>query len=84
MRNRIERFRLWLGRSMSAARRSGRIHRLRPLSEAPRPGPARSRLGIDINSETNGFTYSQSLQGRTIYTIHAAKEIEHQRQDHPP
>lgn len=36
-----------------------------------------ARLGVDIKSETNGFTYSQSLQGRTIFTIHAAKEIEH-------
>ncbi len=36
-----------------------------------------AKLGIDIKSETNGFTYSQSVQGRTVYTLHAAKEVEH-------
>lgn len=37
------------------------------------------QLGADIRSSTNGFTYSQSLKGRTIFTIHASKAI--QRQD---
>jgi lipopolysaccharide export system protein LptA len=34
-----------------------------------------AKLGIDIEQETTGFTYSQSngAKGRTIYTIHAAK-----------
>jgi lipopolysaccharide export system protein LptA len=36
-----------------------------------------SKLGANIVRETNGFTYSQSVQGKTIYTIHAAKAIEH-------
>ncbi len=33
------------------------------------------KLGIDIQQETTGFTYSQSngAKGRTIYSIHAAK-----------
>jgi lipopolysaccharide export system protein LptA len=33
------------------------------------------KLGVDIQQETTGFTYSQSngAKGRTIYTIHAAK-----------
>ena len=34
------------------------------------------RLGVDIKSETNGFTYSQSVKGRTVFTIHAAKAIQ--------
>jgi lipopolysaccharide export system protein LptA len=35
------------------------------------------KLGIDIRQETNAFTYSQSVKGKTIYTIHAAKAIQH-------
>ncbi|SNS43726.1 lipopolysaccharide export system protein LptA [Granulicella rosea] len=35
------------------------------------------KLGIDIKQETNGYTYSQSSQGKTIYTIHAAKAVQH-------
>ncbi len=34
------------------------------------------KLGVDIRRETNNVTYSQSSQGRTIYTIHAAKAVE--------
>jgi lipopolysaccharide export system protein LptA len=34
------------------------------------------KLGVDIRRETNAFTYSQSVEGRTIYTIHAAKAVE--------
>lgn len=34
------------------------------------------KLGVDIKQETNGFTYSQSVAGRTVFTIHAAKEIQ--------
>ena len=36
------------------------------------------RLGIDIKQETNNVTYSQSYKGRTIFTVHAAKQIQHQ------
>ena len=36
------------------------------------------RLGMDITSETNDFTYSQSLKGRKIFTLHAAKAIQRQ------
>ena len=36
-----------------------------------------ARLGADIQKETNGFTYSQSLKGRTVFTIHAAKATQH-------
>jgi lipopolysaccharide export system protein LptA len=35
------------------------------------------RLGIDVRQETNGYTYSQTVQGRTVYTIHAAKSVQH-------
>jgi len=34
------------------------------------------KLGVNVRRETNGFTYSQSVQGRTIYTIHASKAVE--------
>jgi len=37
------------------------------------------KLGIDITQETNAYTYSQTVQGRTIFTIHAAKAV--QRKD---
>ncbi len=37
------------------------------------------KLGMDIEQETTGFTYSQSAgaTGKTIYTIHAAKAVQH-------
>lgn len=35
------------------------------------------RLGIDITQETDNFTYSQSLKGKTIFTVHAARAIQH-------
>ena len=38
-----------------------------------------AKLGIDISQETNAYTYSQTVQGRTIFTIHAAKAV--QRKD---
>src|SRR5258708_3483826 len=34
------------------------------------------KMGVDIRRETNNVTYSQSVQGRTVYTIHAAKAVE--------
>ena len=46
-----------------------RAHRF--LTELP------GKLGIDVTRETNAFTYSQSLGGRTVYTIHAAKAVQH-------
>jgi lipopolysaccharide export system protein LptA len=36
-----------------------------------------AKLGIDVRQETNAYTYSQTVQGRTVYTIHAAKSIQH-------
>ena len=34
------------------------------------------RLGADIRSVTDGFTWSQSVKGHTIFTIHAAKAVQ--------
>jgi len=34
------------------------------------------KLGVNVRRETNGFTYSQSVQGRTIYTVHASTAVE--------
>src|ERR1700677_4553998 len=36
-----------------------------------------AKLGIDVRQETNAFTESQTFQGRTVYTLHAAKTIQH-------
>src|SRR6185437_1628706 len=46
-----------------------RAHRF--LAELP------EKLGVDVARETNAFTYSQSVGGRTIYTIHAATAVQH-------
>jgi lipopolysaccharide export system protein LptA len=35
------------------------------------------KLGIDVRQETNNWTYSQTAGGKTIYTIHAARSIQH-------
>jgi len=34
------------------------------------------KLGIDIQQQTNEFTYSQSIQGKTLFTLHAAKAVQ--------
>ena len=76
----VERLRLWLlvGASLLVIVIGGflgfahyRAHRF--LAGLP------ERLGVDIKQETNAFTYSQTVQGRTVFTIHAAKAI--QRKD---
>src|SRR5690242_17985386 len=46
-----------------------RAHRF--LTELP------EKLGADIRQEANSYTYSQSMGGKTIYTIHAAKALQH-------
>ena len=33
-------------------------------------------LGADIRSVTDGFTFSQTVKGRTLFTIHAAKAVQ--------
>src|SRR5665213_2896662 len=78
MRNRVERLRVWLLGSavflvlvIAAFIGSARYVRHRLLGDLP------GRLGVNIVRETNGYTYCQSVQGRTAYCIHAAKAIEH-------
>ena len=34
-------------------------------------------LGANIQQETNGFTYDQSVKGKKVFTVHAAKEVQH-------
>ena len=34
------------------------------------------QLGADISQTANGFTYSQSQRGHTVFTIHAGKIVE--------
>jgi lipopolysaccharide export system protein LptA len=36
-----------------------------------------ARLGIDIQQTANGYTYSQSSRGHTLYTIHASRLIQY-------
>jgi lipopolysaccharide export system protein LptA len=36
-----------------------------------------AKLGVDIRRETNGYTYSQSVKGKTVMRLHAAKAVEH-------
>lgn len=78
MRNRVERLRIWLVGSaiflvlviaafIGAARFLRRLHHLKL--------PA--NLGINIVRETNDFKYSQSIGSQTIYSIQAAKAVEH-------
>jgi lipopolysaccharide export system protein LptA len=35
------------------------------------------RLGVDISQTANGFTWSQSSQGHTLFTIHASKLVQY-------
>ncbi|HEY2039101.1 MAG TPA: hypothetical protein VGG95_05520, partial [Edaphobacter sp.] len=35
------------------------------------------KLGADIQQEANSYTWSQSVKGRTVFTLHAAKAIQH-------
>lgn len=36
------------------------------------------RLGADIKTQANGWTWSQSVKGRTLFTVHAAKVVQRQ------
>jgi lipopolysaccharide export system protein LptA len=35
-----------------------------------------AKLGVDVRRESNNITWSQSSEGKTIYTIHATKAVE--------
>ena len=45
-----------------------KVHRL--MGELP------GRLGVHITQESDNVTYSQSYRGRTVYTVHAKKQIQ--------
>jgi lipopolysaccharide export system protein LptA len=73
----VERLRVWLlvGAGLLVVVVAGflgyahfRAHRF--LTNLP------GKLGVDIRRESNGITWSQSVEGRTVYTIHAAKAVE--------
>lgn len=77
MRNRVERLRVWLLASagflllvIAVFIGTARFLRHQRLTLP-------NRLGINVVKETDGFTYSQSVQGRTVFTLHAAKAMEH-------
>src|SRR5271168_3084978 len=36
-----------------------------------------ARLGASISKQFGAYTYSQSLEGKTVFTIHAAQAIQH-------
>ncbi|WP_446744252.1 LptA/OstA family protein [Silvibacterium acidisoli] len=40
------------------------------------------KLGVDIQQTANGFTYSQSSDGHTLYTIHASKLVQYKTGGH--
>jgi lipopolysaccharide export system protein LptA len=48
----------------------GRFRAKRLVTELPK------KLGADIRQETHAFTYSQTVKGRTIFTVHAAKAVQ--------
>ena len=77
MRNRVERLRIWLLGSagflvLVIVVFVGSAHF---LSRRRLALPA--RLGVNIVRETNGYTYYQTMQGKTVFAIHAAKAVEH-------
>ncbi len=41
-----------------------------------------ARLGIQIEQSTEGFTYSKTEQGRTVFTLHAARAIQYRAGGH--
>jgi lipopolysaccharide export system protein LptA len=40
------------------------------------------KLGIDVQQTADGFTYSQSSQGHTLYTVHASKLLQYKSGGH--
>jgi lipopolysaccharide export system protein LptA len=79
MRNRVERLRIWLLGSaiflmlVIAAFLGYARHLSRHRFSLP------ARLGMNIVREADGYTYSQwdDAKKRTLFTIHAAKEVEY-------
>jgi lipopolysaccharide export system protein LptA len=74
MRNRVERLRIWLLGSaiflmLVIGAFIGTARYLRRLLLGGLP----AKLGVNIESDASGWTYSQSRGSQTLYTIHAAK-----------
>ncbi|MDE1177598.1 MAG: LptA/OstA family protein [Edaphobacter sp.] len=78
MRVSVDRLRIWLlaGAGLLVLVVAGflglahwRVHRF--ITELPR------KLGADVRQETNAFTWSQTVKGRVVFTLHAAKAIQH-------
>jgi lipopolysaccharide export system protein LptA len=51
----------------------GRMRARRALKELPR------NLGINIQQSTEGFTFSKSEGGRTLFTVHASKAVQYKQ-----
>src|SRR5512142_3342826 len=51
----------------------GRMRVRRAIAEVPR------QLGINIQQSTQGFTFSKSEGGRTIFTVHASKAVQYKQ-----
>ncbi len=77
MRNRVERLRIWLLGSAGFLLLVIAAFLVYARSVSHHRFALPNRLGVDIVRETDGYTYSQSLQGKTVFTIHAAKALEH-------
>ena len=74
MRDRVDRLRGWLVGAallllMVVGGFLGFAHYRSRAFLAGLPG----KLGMDITRETDGYTYSQTVEGRTVFTLHAAK-----------
>jgi lipopolysaccharide export system protein LptA len=74
MRTRVEKLRLGLvlgagGLVLVVAGFLAFAHYRSIAFKAKLPG----RLGANITREANGYTWSQTVQGRTVFTLHAAK-----------
>jgi lipopolysaccharide export system protein LptA len=77
MRNRIERLRIYLAGSaiVLLVVIAAFVVSARYLRQLRLRLPA--KLGADVVRETDGYTYSQALKGKTVFEIHAAKAVEH-------
>ncbi len=51
----------------------GRMRVRRALTEVPK------QLGVNIQQSTEGFTFSKSEAGRTIFTVHASRAVQYKQ-----
>ena len=78
MRITIERLRTWilvLAGLLIAAILGFFLYTRYAISRVGRDLPA--RLGVNIQQDANGFTYSKSQAGHTLFTLHASKVIQY-------